>query len=263
MVSSIRYWLQATGLAIPSEHRVDGRTQLKWTTLARFIVERDPYLEDIATLWLLHLELSSARDIATFWYWTFNECDAVAFSEDDLARGFLKHAATIAEEPLNEHSVKKDAHVFLRTYRASDSSTNRVLDDPLDCPLSALKLLRKSESVKPYAFVLGSKGNLPLAIFAYALLGYRERTKPGMESVSIDELRWAPCAPGRLLLLDAPSLVQYAQLLEDYSKGAWVRLHQTAGLRNLYIGQLDMYEPLKLYYERQRGHGGCPSEGCF
>src|SRR3990172_6129188 len=79
MVSSIRYWLQATGLAIPSEHRVDGRTQLKWTTLARFIVERDPYLEDIATLWLLHLELSSARDVATFWYWAFNECDAVAF----------------------------------------------------------------------------------------------------------------------------------------------------------------------------------------
>src|SRR3989344_1181572 len=69
MAASIRYWVQAVGLAEQVGPRVSGRSPLSWTPLAEFVVSRDQFLEDIATLWLLHLELASNARGATFWYW--------------------------------------------------------------------------------------------------------------------------------------------------------------------------------------------------
>ena len=250
MASAIRYWVQATGLAAPAGPRVNGRVPLHWTRSAEFVVQYDQFLEDIATLWLLHLELASAADIATFWYWAFNECEDTAFSEEDLVLGFLAWSATVTTDPVNENSVKKDASVFVRTYRAPDRSTSRILDDPLDCPLTALRLVRATGSVKPYSFAIESKPSLPIQVVAYAILRYCQCTKPGIEAISIDELRWAPGGPGRLLLLDARSLTEISERLEEISKGAWIRVHQTAGVRNVHIGDVDLFDPLRWYYER-------------
>ncbi len=252
MLSSIRYWVQATGLAAPSSQRVGGRVPLAWTELARFIIEHDPFLEDIATLWLLHVELASRRDLATFWYWAFNEYEEVQFSEDDLARGFIKYVATIAGAAVNERSVRKDAGVFLRTYREARSSASGALEDSLDCPLAALRLLNTVGSIKPYGFALGAKANLPLEVVAYTLFRYRDRAKPGAEVISLDELRWSPYSPGRLLLLDARTLMELGEALEHRTRGTWVRLSQTAGLRNVHLGEASPFEPLAKYYVRGR-----------
>lgn len=252
MLSSIRYWVQATGLAAPNGQRIGGRVPLAWTELADFIVGHDPFLEDIATLWLLHIELASRRDLGTFWYWAFNEYDEVQFSEDDLARGFINYIATITGAPVNERSVRKDAGVFLRTYREARSSANWALEDSLDCPLAALRLLTTVGSLKPYSFVLGAKANLPLEVVAYTLFRYRGLAKPGTEVISLDELRWSPCSPGRLLLLDVRTLMELGERLDHETKGVWLRLSQTAGLRNVHIGQVAPLDALARYYTRGR-----------
>lgn len=252
MLSSIRYWVQATGLAAVSGPRVGGRIPLAWTDLAHFVIRHDPFLEDIATLWLLHIELASRRDIATFWYWAFNEYDDVQFSEDDLAKGFVKYVTTMIRTSVNERSVRKDVSVFLRTYKEARPSTSWAVEDSLDCPLTALRLLTTVGSVKPYAFVVGAKTNLPLEVVAYTFLRYRDLAKPGAEVISLDELRWAPHGPGRLLLLDAPTLLELGEALEHETQGTWLRLSQTAGLRNLHLGQASPFEALARYYERGR-----------
>ena len=249
MASAIRYWVQATGLAAPAGPRASGRVPLEWTRSAEFVVQFDQFLEDIATLWLLHIELASAADMATFWYWAFNEYEETTFGEEDLVLGFLKWVASITADTPNENSVKKDAAVFVRTYRTPGRTFSRILDDPLDCPLGALRLVRGSESVKPYSFTIGAKSNLPLHIVAHSVLRYRQFAKPGIEAISVDELRWAQGGPGRLLLLDARSLTEALEQIEEMSKGGWLRVHQTAGLRNVHIAEVDAFDPLKQYYE--------------
>ena len=69
MVTSIRHWLQATGLIRP----LTRNSQFEETWLARiaFGADGDPYLEDDATIWLLHWLLSTNPSGATAIYWFF------------------------------------------------------------------------------------------------------------------------------------------------------------------------------------------------
>ena len=249
MLASMRYWVQATGLAVPAGPRISHRVPLRWTELADFIVNRDQFVEDVATLWLLHLELASNRELATFWYWAFNEYDEVQFTEDDLTSGFIDYVGSLGCALPNERSVRKDVGVFLRTYRRSSSQSGGILEDSLDCPLAALGIIEHTRGAKPLAFSVGAKSNLPLSLVAYATLRYRALARPGAEIISLDELRWAPCSPGRLLLLDTRTLAESIEAIEARSEGAWLRISHTAGLGNVHLGDVSLFETVALHYK--------------
>lgn len=249
MLASIRYWVQATGLAVPAKRRIGGRVPLLRTELAALILQDDPFLEDMATLWLLHLELASNVPLATFWYWTFNEYDEVQFSEHDLATGFIDYVCSKGYPAPNERSVRKDISVFLRTYRRSRSATSRMLEDSLDCPLTVLGLVEDVKGAKPFAFSIGTKSNLPVEVVAYTTLRYRDRARPHAEFISLEELRWAAGGPGRVLLLDSRALVEAMEAIEACTQGAWLRVSHTAGLRNVHLGDVAPLDAMTCYYE--------------
>jgi len=173
MLASMRYWVQATGLAQPAGRRVRGRFPLQWTDLAKFILRHDPYLEDAATLWLLHLELASHAELATFWYWAFNEFNEVQFSEDDLTGAFIDYVCMLGHVAPNERSVRRDVGVFLRTYRRSPSPSRGIFEDSLDCPLSALGLVEDARGAKPFSFAIGPKSNLSSPLVARSVASGR------------------------------------------------------------------------------------------
>jgi hypothetical protein len=69
MVASIRFWLQAARLI----NKSDGRWIL--TEIGAYLFDddgRDPYLEDEATIWLIHWLIASNSEIATAWWWFFS-----------------------------------------------------------------------------------------------------------------------------------------------------------------------------------------------
>lgn len=251
MLTSIRYWVQATGLAVPGERRIGGRVPLYWTELARLVLQHDPFLEDMATLWLLHFGLASNVGLATFWYWAFNEYDEVLFGEDDLVRGFIDYVCSKGHPAPNERSVRKDISVFLRTYERSRSATNRMIEDTLDCPLAVLSLVEDVRGAKPFAFSIGPKSNLALELVAYTTFQYRGQAKPRAEFISLDELRWAAHGPGRLLLLDSRALMEAMEGIEARTHGAWLRVSYTAGLRNVHLGDVAPLDTLTSYYLRR------------
>ena len=88
MVAAIKYWLQATGLAESS-----GR-DLAPTKLAdvAFGEHGDPYLEDDATIWLLHWLLATTPTRATAIYWFFNHFHKPTFTS--LALKYLPASLT-------------------------------------------------------------------------------------------------------------------------------------------------------------------------
>ena len=70
MVRSIRHWCAAAGLIQAG----DDRTRFEPTKLGNAIFADDgfdPYLEDSATLWLIHTQLAVNASRATTWYWAF------------------------------------------------------------------------------------------------------------------------------------------------------------------------------------------------
>jgi hypothetical protein len=134
MLTAIRYWVQAAGLALPAGKRVGGRQPLRITKVGAIVAEFDHFFEDMASLWVAHIELASNQTLATLFYWAFNELETPAFRETDLCEGFKKHAESLGATDLNDRSIKKDASVVksdgLVLALAAELSIRRHLENP-------------------------------------------------------------------------------------------------------------------------------------
>ena len=81
MVSSMRYWALYTGILAVNEDK-----NLYVTDYAKKIFADtgfDPWLENYATLWLIHWNLATNPNLFTY-YWVFNRLNAATFDKDSL-----------------------------------------------------------------------------------------------------------------------------------------------------------------------------------
>ena len=87
MVRSMRHWALASGV-LAEEPKSRG-TKLRPTEFGDFLFgrnRRDPFLEDINSLWLIHWKLSTNELRSTTWHWAFNFLRSTEFSIDALVR---------------------------------------------------------------------------------------------------------------------------------------------------------------------------------
>ena len=250
MLRSILYWVRATGIVEP-ENQQKVQPPLGFTPLGSLIFEFDPYLEDTATLWLLHTELASNRSLATFWYWAFNEFDRSDFGADQLVDGIGRFLRDQEAEHIVESSLRKDATCFLRTYTPAWSKRHREsFEDSLDCPLAELGLVQRQGGGR-FRFASGAHPSLPAAVFGYALRRYRDIEGPDRIVFSLEELRWRPLSPGRLLGLDSEAILAQLESLER--EGGGIRISRTAGLSTVTMDERrDAISIIASYYQAGR-----------
>jgi hypothetical protein len=85
MVRAIRHWCLATGILRDNRQQEPGTLAITPLGELLFADEGlDPYLEDPATLWLLHWHLASNRARATTWFWTFSHYREPEFTREAL-----------------------------------------------------------------------------------------------------------------------------------------------------------------------------------
>lgn len=70
MVKSLRYWLQAVGL---TKEPKTGKKNQSLTPFGNIVHEKDPYTEELGTLYLLHYKLVTDEEMAPSWYYFFNK----------------------------------------------------------------------------------------------------------------------------------------------------------------------------------------------
>src|SRR5579884_2884732 len=116
MVRSIRHWCLAAGVL---EEGGDGVRPSPLGTLLLADGGLDPYLEDPATLWLVHWQIASNRARATTWFWAFSHFHEPEFTRETLAAAVFRWAQTLPGKKVAQDSVRRDVEVFLRTYVAS------------------------------------------------------------------------------------------------------------------------------------------------
>lgn len=232
MVRSIRHWAQATGM-LQDEPKSRGAV-MRVSELGEFLLGRtgrDPYLEDPASLWLLHWQLLSHPSKCSTWRWAFSVMHFNEFTRSSLVDGLLDAARKVGDSAPSESSVRRDVEVFIRTYLPSRSSTGPVPEDSLDCPLVELELLEESNGV--FRFVRGPKETLPDRVFAFAVADYWERAAPGRESLSFSDLSYGMASPGSVFKLDENSLAERLERLETSTDGDLLYA-DTAGLKQVY-----------------------------
>ncbi len=233
MVRSIRHWCLTAGVL---EENPRGGGLLRPSALGTLLLADDgldPYLEDPATLWLLHWQIATNRARATTWFWTFNHFHEPEFTREALTSVLLKWTQTLPGKQVAESSVRRDVEVFLRTYIPSRHSRGRIGEDSLDCPLVELGIITQPGDGQTYRFRRGSQLKLPDGILLYAVLYFWERFAPAAETLALHDIARQPGSPGQMLKIDESSLVDRLENIERQTDGA-LSYRDTAGLRQLY-----------------------------
>jgi hypothetical protein len=250
MVRSIRHWCLTAGVLEESPHGGGCLQPTEFGNLLLVDDGLDPYLEDPATLWLLHWKIASNSSRATTWFWTFSHFHEPEFTRELLASALFRWAQTLPGKQVAESSVKRDVEVFLRTYVPSRQSRRDFTEDSLDCPLVELGLIVQPGGGTAYQFRGGAHRSLPHGIFLYAVLSFWESFSPRAPTLALHDLAWKPGSPGRLFKIDESSLAERLEGIEKQTEGA-LSYGETAGLRQLYRREkIDATKVLKDAYAR-------------
>ena len=178
MVASIKFWLKAigllkdTGLVETSDYLFDDENG------------KDPYLEDVGTLWLLHFLLIQT-DYATIYKTTFVDYHRQRnIVEKSKLQNYIKHVCFDEagyKNLYNDNTVKRDIGVMLHNYCVKNGGNVNVEDsNSLFAPLNLVCEVDKDT----YRFNYDTRSDVPSLIFLYALLVQFE----GRSSISFEDI---------------------------------------------------------------------------
>jgi hypothetical protein len=256
MVRAIRHWGLVTGVLEENKDLPNNRGRcVRPSPLGEFLFGLrglDPFLEEVRSLWLIHWQLAAMPDGPTTWFWVFNHFTEAEFTKPKLLTDLAALADQAGWKRVADSSLRRDIDCFLRTYVPSKTSRTVVLEETLDSPLAELGLIQELEANRVYGFARGEHASLPVAVFAYALLTYWERTAALRNALTFDEVAYRPGSPGRVFKLSEDALSEYLDAMEACTKGA-VTYSVTAGLRQLYRrSECSALEVLRDHYAHGR-----------
>ena len=222
MVGAIRYW--ATGAGILDETKEGLETT--WLGDLLFGSDgNDPYLEEEASLWLLHWRLASRTRLTSF-YWLFNEFRGGSFVRQDIVGSLLKLAHERGWSRVASTTVDRDLQCLLRTYIGGRGSSEAG-----ESILAELGLIRPMDKQRS-RLSRGRKSSLQDAVFLFCLNEFWDIFAQEQSTMSFENVTYAPGSPGRVFLLDEDEIVERLERLEQNSDGSLV-WSETAGLRQI------------------------------
>jgi hypothetical protein len=162
MVGAIRYWMRAFNLV---------QNQDELSELAHYIFNDDtgvdPYLEDDATLWILHYHLVRTGQASIFSIiFNFLRKERIEFSKQNFIQFVLREVGN-----QNENTLNTDFNVFSRMYiRNEERSKDR--EDNLSELLNELNLVDSYRSEKTEFYIIENRerDEIPEEIILYSIL---------------------------------------------------------------------------------------------
>lgn len=249
MVSSIAYWLKSFGIV---------NDAFQPTEIGNYIFGeqgRDPYMEDIATVWLLHYFLVKT-EYASVYSLFFNEFkrERIDFNRDHLHSFLKRKCFEVSDSLYNENTITSDVSTFLRNYIISSDlrkAKKIELDDEFSGLLYELNLisLYKLEIVggkqmEMYKAENKNREELPYELVLFAILD----RFPNEPSISFRELEVNANSVGMVFALTKEGLyAKLEEIVKHYDKQ--VVLSDTAGIQVLQFKQpINKWEVLDRYY---------------
>jgi hypothetical protein len=247
MVKSIAYWTEAFKILTRNNSGYVA------TDLGNYIFASegyDPYLEDPASLWLLHYELACNAEIATTTYWAFNHFNLSEFNAESFTSELLFFCQS-QNIRVSENSLKKDYSVFHRMYSSSSHVSDIDKHNIIESPFLKLKLVTNTGYNSQFRFNFGEKKTLPKEFVAYAILNQILK-KDNIFSVSFDEILHAPFGAGTIFKINTEDMYLYISKIIESGLIKDCDYTESAGMNILRINPENKYEPLdllKAYYE--------------
>ena len=237
MVKSLRYWLQVVGI---SYETTTGKRTQHLTEFGKIINDNDLYLQEEGTLWLLHYKLATNKDLATTWYYFFNEFSLSEFTreelEDNLKSYIIKNGIDISDRVIQD-----DISCLLNTYYLKEK-TNENPEDNIRCPfeeLNLIKLINKKEKLFKKNII---DSNLINPFIALAIIIDQSENKQEIRFSSLQENNNI----GKIFNLEITGILNILRKLE---KLGYLKVIRTAGLDIIKLEkEMTFIECIKKYY---------------
>ena len=236
MVSSIRFWLKAFG--------VTGNDEITW--LGKYLFDegkgKDKYLEDIATLWLLHFNLVSSEEATLYnMFFCGVQRERTHFEREQVLT-YVKMRMVEANKMtlFNANTVKKDIGVLLQNYTLPRKAQS---NEDFSSLLIDLDLIRQSSEGKGYYFNVDGKRKVTKEIFLYGLLKLKEQE--GDNTIPFDTIQERV---GLVFCMqDIETIEMLKQLAGDYSH--YFSYSDVAGIKQIqFTKELGVNQVLDDYY---------------
>ena len=236
MVASIRYWLRAFGVTVNDV----------LTELGNYLFDeskgKDKYLEDIATLWLLHFHLVFSEEATLYkMFFCGVQRERTHFEREQVLTYVKLRMVEAGKMKLfNPNTVKKDIGVLLQNYclprkpQSNEDFSSLLID---------LDLIRQSSEGKGYYFNVDGKRKVTKEIFLYGLLKLREQE--GDNTIPFDTIQ---VRVGLVFCMqDFETIEMLKQLASDYSQ--FFAYSDVAGIKQIqFTKDLDVKQVLDDYY---------------
>ena len=232
MVASIRFWLRAFGLS-----NMDDVTKIA-DYLFNSDTGRDPYSEDLNTLWLLHFLLVNYR-VASLYNLVFVDYqrERKEFTRSEL-QTYIRRKCSVPEQKnvYNENTVKKDIGVLLKNYVSPKDLKN--IEDFSALLIGLNLIISKPQDTYYFREVTVKEIAPEVILFAILSLGDSEMT------ISLDGLQRISL----MFCLPMISLIEIIRSLEQLYPGAIV-FSDNSGIKNVQFRiELDKFDVLDNYY---------------
>ena len=236
MVASIRFWMKAF-------HLIEDD---KPTWIAKYLFDdntgKDKYLEDIATLWLLHFTLVYYNE-ASIYNLVFCglQRERCNFERDQVVNYIkLKLIESGKSNQFNANTVRKDVAVLLQNYSLPRKPQS---NEDYSSLLIDLDLIRQSQDGKGYYFNVDGKRQVTKTVFLYALLQLKEKGDNTIAFETIqDEIGMTFC------MQNHETIDMLKRLSSEYSK--YMSYNDVAGIRQIqFTADLDPTHVLDQYYD--------------
>lgn len=241
MVLSIKYWLRAFGIT-------NLQDQINYDGPGFHLFEKglDPFLEDAASLWILHYFLVT-NNYASIYYLLFNEFrkERTEFTREQVLR-LVKRKCEETSTPYNEKTILRDISVFVKNYLRPIQVTQNIEDEysGILLELNLLKEIKEDviESTKKYAIESADREDIPWQIILFGILSFSSQ-----KIISFNDLLSKPCSVGLVFAMSPSGLAKKINEIEKAIKG--FHFTDDHGIREIIFDRVpDKWEILKQYY---------------
>lgn len=239
MVSSLRFWLQATNMVVQGQ----GSSDFKISPFAEKITHYDEYFEDEGTLWLIHFYLATNKEYSTTWYWFFNIFNYKEFDEE-MFLYWLKNYTITEGLKVADSSLKKDFSCFLNTYLLEKNyKKNFSPEDNINCPLRELRFLKKT-GLNTYRLNSINRNSLhPFIVFYVIKKRQVENNKP--LEITISNILEDECNAGKVFNLSFEDVIYYLEKLQEMQM---LTVSRTSGLDAVTLQDRELGQILDDYF---------------
>ena len=246
MVISISYWLKAFGI-------VDNSNKI--TDIGKYLFDdrtgKDPYIESIGSIWLLHYYLLKTEK-ASIYSLFFNEFrrERHEFTKEHLVKFLAKKVEQ--EGKVSANTISGDIAVLLRNYLTADYKNTKLdVEDEFSNLMLDLELIQsyqvensEGRNVEWYRVQSNIRPDLPTAIVLYSILDNPTYGK----SIPFRDLLVGRNSPGVVFALNEDGLYQKIEEITKSNRN--IIYTETAGVRELQIkNNINKEDILNGYYK--------------